>query len=88
MSEFQEGLPQLQLSTIKIKPSVDEILTIHTPKSGSNSNNTDDDCRTPTSPKHKIPEMLSCPPAPKKSRRTEHFNSGSVSGEEKTVVTF
>ncbi|KAI7979286.1 hypothetical protein LOK49_Contig416G00002 [Camellia lanceoleosa] len=52
--------------------------TYETPKSGSNSDCTDDECRTPTSPEHKIPAMLSCPLVPKKPRRTEHFNSGSV----------
>ncbi|KAI7979256.1 hypothetical protein LOK49_Contig431G00001 [Camellia lanceoleosa] len=62
----------------KIKPSTDETPTIQTPKSGSNSDCTDDECRTPTSPEHKISAMLSCPPVPKKPRRTEHFNSGSV----------
>ncbi|KAF5948044.1 hypothetical protein HYC85_014001 [Camellia sinensis] len=71
--EFQQGLAQLRLPTIRIKPSADEIPTIQTPKSGSNSNSGDDECRTPTSPEHKIPAMLSCPPAPKKPRRTEHY---------------
>ncbi|KAL7184793.1 hypothetical protein ACSBR2_026852 [Camellia fascicularis] len=71
--EFQQGLPQLRLPTIRIKPSADEIPTIQTPKSGSNSDIGDDECRTPTSPEHKIPAMLSCPPAPKKPRRAEHY---------------
>ncbi|KAL7181460.1 hypothetical protein ACSBR1_040366 [Camellia fascicularis] len=30
------------------------------------------ECRTLTSPEHQIPAMASCPPAPKKPRRTEH----------------
>ncbi|KAL7200024.1 hypothetical protein ACSBR2_022184 [Camellia fascicularis] len=78
MSEFQQGMPQLQLPTIKIKPSTDETPTIQTPKSGSNSDCADDECRTPTSPEYKIPAMLNCPPAPKKPRRTEHLNSRSM----------
>ncbi|KAI7992681.1 hypothetical protein LOK49_LG12G00158 [Camellia lanceoleosa] len=78
MSEFQQGLPQLRLPTIIIKPSTDETPTIQTPKSDSNSDYTDDECRTLTSPEHKIPSMLSCPLIPKKPRRTEHFNFGSV----------
>ncbi|GMP90729.1 hypothetical protein CsSME_00041719 [Camellia sinensis var. sinensis] len=78
MSEFQQGLPQLQLPTIRIKPSTNETPTIQTPKSGSNSDCADDECRTPTSLEHKIPVILSYPPVPKKPRRIEHFNSGSV----------
>ena len=78
MSEFQQGLPQLQLPTNRIKPSTDETPTIQTPKSGSNSDCTDDECRTLTSPEHKIPTMLRWPLAPKKPRRTEHFNSWAV----------
>ncbi|GMQ01238.1 hypothetical protein CsSME_00047944 [Camellia sinensis var. sinensis] len=71
--EFQQGLPQLRLPTIKIKLFTHEIPTIQTPKSGSNSDSGDDECRTLTSPEHKIPAMLSCPPASKKPRRTEHY---------------
>jgi len=30
---------------------------------------TDDDCQTPKSEEHKIPAVLSCPPAPRKAKR-------------------
>ncbi|OWM87623.1 cyclin-dependent protein kinase inhibitor SIM-like [Punica granatum] len=30
----------------------------------------DTECRTPTSSEHKIPQVLECPPAPRKPRRT------------------
>ncbi|KAI3458902.1 hypothetical protein Pfo_015565 [Paulownia fortunei] len=30
----------------------------------------EEDCHTPRSPQHMIPTTLSCPPAPKKQRRT------------------
>lgn len=35
----------------------------------SDGNGLEDECQTPKSPRNMIPEILSCPPAPKKTRR-------------------
>ncbi|XP_052185358.1 cyclin-dependent protein kinase inhibitor SMR13-like [Diospyros lotus] len=58
--EFRQGLPQLRIPTITIEPS-EPPATVQTPNS--------DECHTPTSPETRIPEVRSCPPAPKKPRR-------------------
>ncbi|OAY38921.1 hypothetical protein MANES_10G053200v8 [Manihot esculenta] len=62
------------LLSIEVPP-----IKIQTPGSCSNSKdinvdviqqeNGDECCRTPTSEEHKIPDILCCPPAPRKPRR-------------------
>ncbi|KAH7856203.1 hypothetical protein Vadar_033900 [Vaccinium darrowii] len=63
--ELREEFPQLQIPTIRIITNP----AIETPISASD----DDGCHTPTSAEHKIPAVLSCPPAPKKRRRAPSY---------------
>ncbi|XP_051120029.1 cyclin-dependent protein kinase inhibitor SMR3-like [Andrographis paniculata] len=37
-------------------------------------NEEDEGCRTPRSPQHRIPAAVTCPPAPKKRKRTETWS--------------
>ncbi|KAE9465360.1 hypothetical protein RHGRI_007440 [Rhododendron griersonianum] len=63
--EFRQELPQLRLPTIRIISPESQ-----TPISGNVVDVGDDECHTPTSAEHKIPTILSCPPAPKKPSRS------------------
>ncbi|XAR52304.1 hypothetical protein NMG60_11020291 [Bertholletia excelsa] len=69
--EFRRGLTQLRLQAVIIQPSNGSTAAnssaIQSPGAGDSDNV--GECRTPTSPEHKIPEILSCPPAPRKPRQ-------------------
>ncbi|KAL8218302.1 hypothetical protein R6Q57_021675 [Mikania cordata] len=62
----QQNLPPIQLSslTLNLPPPEHE-----SPKEACIIQSEQlENCETPTSPKHRIPAVLSCPPAPKKQR--------------------
>ncbi|KAG9139782.1 hypothetical protein Leryth_021390 [Lithospermum erythrorhizon] len=74
--QFRQDLPQTILSpTIKIESIQlsdvcdEDIISTSTQAERRASRNEKDECKTPNSPQNLIPKIISCPPAPKKSRR-------------------
>uniref|UniRef100_A0A5B7BZA1 Cyclin-dependent protein kinase inhibitor SMR1-like n=1 Tax=Davidia involucrata TaxID=16924 RepID=A0A5B7BZA1_DAVIN len=71
--EFRQSSPEIRLPAIKVRAS--QSSDISNDNSGilipmdHKSEDSEDECHTPTSPEHKIPAILSCPPAPKKPKR-------------------
>ncbi|GAA0177368.1 hypothetical protein Leryth_007497 [Lithospermum erythrorhizon] len=70
--QFHQDLPEIKLpNTIKVESLSETISnkddnvfgTIQTRKASLDD---EKDCHTPTSPKHMIPKIVSCPPAPRK----------------------
>ncbi|GFZ14608.1 hypothetical protein Acr_24g0007980 [Actinidia rufa] len=64
MSTDLEIPPQFQLPTIRIIPNSQ----LSNAAAAIPAPNSCDECHTPTLLEHKIPEILICPPAPKKPR--------------------
>ncbi|KAK9282623.1 hypothetical protein L1049_010842 [Liquidambar formosana] len=69
--EFHNRLPTIRLQTIEVQTSQSSDVTDD--NNGAiiqleNGVSDDDECQTPTSIEHKIPTILSCPPAPRKPR--------------------
>ncbi|KAK1416596.1 hypothetical protein QVD17_32387 [Tagetes erecta] len=62
-ADLQFRRPNLQLSSLTLNLET-ESCTIQPQQIN------EDTCVTPTSPDHKIPAVITCPPAPKKQRRT------------------
>lgn len=71
--ELCKELPKIRLSSIRIRTPQASEPVADTDGSEIQRRNFDDDekaeCRTPTSKEHKIPVLVSCPPAPRKPRR-------------------
>ncbi|CAI9296182.1 unnamed protein product [Lactuca saligna] len=65
--EFRlQELPAIQLTSLTLKlPSTEQESSEESCRTQSEQV---EECVTPTSPEHRIPEILSCPPAPKKQR--------------------
>ncbi|KVI05065.1 cyclin-dependent protein kinase inhibitor SMR2-like [Cynara cardunculus var. scolymus] len=63
-----QDLPAIQLSslTLKLPPPQQE----SSEESCRTQSEQVEECVTPTSPEHRIPEILSCPPPPKKQRHS------------------
>ncbi|TYI04015.1 hypothetical protein ES332_A11G385100v1 [Gossypium tomentosum] len=59
-----------------------------TPPPADNSLSDPETCRTPTSEEHQIPELLSCPPAPKKRKGSfsTDVNESKKIVEDKEIV--
>ncbi|XP_048231317.1 cyclin-dependent protein kinase inhibitor SMR1-like [Ricinus communis] len=70
--DFRQDLTRIQAPSDEIPAlqqpcsSADDQIGLVIQGNGGESN----ECRTPTSKEHKIPPVLSCPPAPRKPRRT------------------
>ncbi|KVI06853.1 cyclin-dependent protein kinase inhibitor SMR1-like [Cynara cardunculus var. scolymus] len=69
--QLRQDLPAIRLTSLKIKlpeslPQLDstseESCTIQLEEQQL------EECRTPTSPEHRIPQIITCPPPPKKQR--------------------
>ncbi|KAJ8765970.1 hypothetical protein K2173_020486 [Erythroxylum novogranatense] len=69
--QLLQDFPQIRLSPLKIdslpssSPTLDDDNTATPRQNGASA----DVCRTPTSEEHRIPSILSCPPAPRKPKR-------------------
>ncbi|KDP45062.1 hypothetical protein JCGZ_01562 [Jatropha curcas] len=70
--ELRQGSPRIQVPSTKVETlqscSGSDDVEIRR-ENGNRDSDCDDGCRTPTSEEHKIPAVLSCPPAPRKPRR-------------------
>ncbi|KAI4352650.1 hypothetical protein L6164_006881 [Bauhinia variegata] len=68
---LHRDLPKLRISTVEIPVpySDDKNGAVLAAPSQSEVTETEDGCRTPTSKESRIPEILSCPPAPRKPKR-------------------
>ncbi|XP_059628390.1 cyclin-dependent protein kinase inhibitor SMR1 [Cornus florida] len=73
--EFRQGLPEIYLPAIKVDNSQSSDDTNHSSSSciiiqtqSNTESDAEEECLTPTSPEHKIPAILSCPPAPRKPK--------------------
>ncbi|OAY45809.1 hypothetical protein MANES_07G093500v8 [Manihot esculenta] len=66
--QLRQDLPRIQVPPIKIQTLGSCSATMEDQKDVIQQENSDE-CRTPTSQEHKIPTILSCPPAPQKPRR-------------------
>ncbi|KAI3776681.1 hypothetical protein L1987_46469 [Smallanthus sonchifolius] len=67
--QLLRDLPAIRLTSLKIKlpaihPAPEESCTVQSSEEEEEVEN----CQTPTSSEHKIPEITTCPPAPKKQR--------------------
>ncbi|KAJ9159870.1 hypothetical protein P3X46_025327 [Hevea brasiliensis] len=66
--ESRQDLPRIQVPPIKIQ-TLGSCSTSEDLRDDVIQQENGDECRTPTSEEHKIPAILSCPPAPRKPRR-------------------
>ncbi|KAF3434114.1 hypothetical protein FNV43_RR25217 [Rhamnella rubrinervis] len=72
--ELCKELPKIRLSSIRIRTppaseSVDDTDGTVIQRRSLDDDDEQAECRTPTSKEHKIPVLVSCPPAPRKPRR-------------------
>ncbi|KAI4346450.1 hypothetical protein L6164_007345 [Bauhinia variegata] len=69
--QLRHDLPKLRISNVEIAVpySNDRNSTTGQNKQSPVIENDDDGCRTPTSKESRIPEILTCPPAPRKQKR-------------------
>ncbi|KAA8534480.1 hypothetical protein F0562_032001 [Nyssa sinensis] len=69
--EIRQSLPEIRLPAIKVRTSQSSEVTSDSATiiNQIEKSDSEDECQTPTSPEHKIPATLRCPPAPKKPRR-------------------
>jgi len=68
--ESRQDLPRIQVRAVKTETLQSCSATDDKETIIQQENSETDDCQTPKSEEHKIPVVLSCPPAPRKPRRS------------------
>ncbi|KAG6765154.1 hypothetical protein POTOM_029172 [Populus tomentosa] len=68
--ESRRDLPRIQVRAVKTETLQSCSATDDKETIIQQENSETDDCQTPKSEEHKIPAVLSCPPAPRKPRRS------------------